>query len=225
MKKSTLLYIVAAAVVIIAIACFLFGGSFKYEILDEVHGDTEGGNITFLFVGVSKLDSTEIRSLAKELFKEKIIDKYKDAKVPSDANHEYTPPAALIAYFYKQNDTTAIPEQMKAMLSQKFRSSHALQGNLDYISEGFIYSGAYQIADKKQTVDSLSSKTMLLVPKKGVKAKDVLKQAPNSHDGMEGMPEGHPPVDMESLPPGHPPIDMPGMPEGHPTTKKKETAS
>lgn len=175
MQKKILLLIVPVVIVVIA-AFFLFQKSFKYEIIDELYDENEGGNTTFLFVAVSKLDSSKIVQISKELMQKRIIDKYKDSKIPKDEAHSQMAPDVLIAYIYNPKDTTAIPEQMKEMIQKRFSNSPILSENLAYISEGHIYTGVYYPNMKRQTLDTLSPKTVLLVPQKKGKAKEIMKK-------------------------------------------------
>ncbi|HOK14604.1 MAG TPA: hypothetical protein PLV01_03585 [Candidatus Kapabacteria bacterium] len=175
MPKKILFFLVPVAIIIIA-ALLLFPKSTKYEIIDEIYDENEGGNTTFLFVAVTKLDSTKIVQISKELMQKRIIDKYKDSNIPKDEIHSNMSPDVLIAYIYNPDDTTAIPEQMKEMIQKRFSNSPILSENLAYISEGHIYTGVYYPSKKQQTLDTLSPKTVLLVPRKGVKAKDIMKK-------------------------------------------------
>lgn len=172
-----ILYYLIPVIVILGIAIFLSTQKkFDYEIIDEINDENEGGNTTFLFVGVTKLDSLKIREISKELMQRRIIDKYKDKNIPKDENHAHMMPDVLIAYLYNPSDTTAIPEQMKEMIQKRFSNNPILSENLAYISQGYIYSGVYYPQMKQQTLDTLSPKTVLLVPRKGVKAKDIMKK-------------------------------------------------
>ena len=175
MPKKLLYFLVPLAIIIVA-AFFLFQKSFKYEIIDEIYDENEGGNTTFLFVAVNKLDSSKIVEISKELMQKRIIDKYKDSKIPKDEIHSHMSTDVLIAYIYNPNDTTAIPEQMKEMIQKRFSSSPILSENLAYISEGHIFTGVYYPSMKRQTLDTLSPKTVLLVPKKKGNAKEIMKK-------------------------------------------------
>ncbi len=224
MRKNTIYLISAIGLIAVAIAVYFIAfKSFDYKVLDEIKNESESGNMTFLFIDVSKLDSNNILDAAHELLQERIIDKYKDFKPHDGMDPEMAAPDVLVAYFYKQDDTTQVPEAMQNVLKSKFPDNDIIRLKLNLISEGFMYTGAYNPYSKIITMDSLSGRTMLFVPQAGTRAKDIMDQTmPPGHPDMNQMPEGHPDMnqmpeghpDMNQMPPGHPDINQ--MPKGHP---------
>lgn len=225
MQKNKVYLLIALAVIILGGAAWYFtSSSFSYKVVDEISDTSEGGNTTFLFVDVNELDSLEIYKASQELLKKRIIDKYAGKEMPQDAMHQEGGSELLIAYFYKQDDTTAIPDAMKQVLRSKFPMNDMVKHNLNYISEGFMYTGVYNPFQKQKTIDSLSPRTMLFVPKPGTLAKDIMQGMPADHPPMDmnQLPEGHPSVDQNELPAGHPPMDMNSMPAGHPPVNSEK---
>lgn len=185
MNKKTLLYTLSGIIGLAAILYFVLGNSYNYKILDEIYEESEGGNITFLFIHVDKLDSAKIYETGKKLFQERVLDRYKDdSKMSKDHWHEMMPPDVLIAYFYKQDDTTEVPAQMVDMLRRKYPRNDMVKYHLNMISDGYVYSGLYNPFTKRVGIDSLSPRTMLFVPKGGKIAKKLM-------DSMKEMPQDH----------------------------------
>ncbi len=168
--------------------------SIDYKVLDEIQDESHSGKTQFLFVHVSNLDSLGILKAGKEIFKERVLNKYDGTQIPEDQFHDEMPVEILIAYFYRQEDTTAVPDQMKDLLRSKFPKNDIVRYNLNYISEGFIYSAVYDPFSKKTTIDSLSPKTMLFVPKSGTLAKDVMRSMDEEHNHEDVM-KNHPDID------------------------------
>lgn len=176
MSRKVLFIGIPIIAIIAIIVIFVLNKSSKFEIIDEIYDQNEGGNTTFLFVSVNPLDSLKVLSVAKELMQKRIIDKFKNKDIPKDENHMNMMPEVLIVYLYKADDTTAIPEKMQEMIKKRFSQSPIFSENLAYISQGFIYSGVYYTQTKQQTLDTLSPKTVLFVPKKKGKAKEIMEK-------------------------------------------------
>jgi len=167
----------------------------NYKVLDEIQDESHAGKTQFLFVHVDNLDSAGILKAAKELFKDRVLSKYDGKEIPQEHLHDELPVELMIAYFYRQDDTTSVPDQMKQLLKSKFPKNDIVRYNLNYIAEGFIYSGVYDPFSKKTTIDSLSPKTMLFVPKAGTLAKDVMKSMEKEHYHQEDPMKNHPDID------------------------------
>ena len=186
-------YLIIAVVAIAAIGLLylIFSKPFEYNVLDEISEQSEAGNVLFLFVDVNDLDSNAILKASKKLLKERVIDLYKDIEIPNDIHHHHEEMGQhlLIAYFYRQGDTAAVPEAMKNVLKTKFPRNEIVKYQLNYISEGFMYTGLYSPFEKKVRIDSLSPKTMLFVPKEGILAKDIMKDLPKE-EAEEEIIEG-----------------------------------
>lgn len=158
-------YFILSSIIVLAIS-FLFYYFFKdeikyynehYEVIDNFSDTTDGNIYRFYFIRVSQLDSNFIHYAANNTIEQNLNES------------DYS--GILIAHFYRLEDTLELPDKLFEQMRMKYPNKKDVGKNLRYVIRGAVKT--YFCDSSGFDSDLFYNK--LIVPKYGVKAKDVLK--------------------------------------------------
>lgn len=161
MKKT--IFVVVLIILILSVFLYLrFEDEIKYynysyEMIDNFSDTTNKNVYRFYFVGVSSTERDYINYVSEKEIKP-ILKTFQGKGI-------------LIAHFYKLSDTLKLPDNMFKQLKYKYPNKANFDKNLRYIIRGAVKT---YFCEPDKYDDTLFYNHMV-VPKYGVKAKDVLK--------------------------------------------------
>lgn len=159
------LIIIAGAIMLVIAAVWYFGYVVEnYEIRDYFTDSTAEGKMVFMFIEMDDYDLPEMKSISKELMTGH------DAMIMEDTSAILV----LIAHFFVENDTSVIPEPLKNQMRIRYPRKKGLVNKVSYIENGYIFTGfSRKVKGLDIPQDSLF-KMPFIIPKKGIRAKDVI---------------------------------------------------
>lgn len=166
-KTSLYKYLlIGLAVIIAAVVFYNIFSADDYKILDRYSDVSEMGDVNYAFVHVTKNDSTALFAMGKEIMAKEVMPKKDNNPMKRKL---------LIAYFYDKNELTKIPESMLGKMQKKYEYNEMIKKNMTYMANGYIFTGLFDGLHKKYSYSM--QKTVILVPKNGIKAKDIIKSS------------------------------------------------
>lgn len=164
-SKRALTFVLAALmVVIIGFSYYEFMRP-KYNVVDFFTDSTDKAKIVFMFVEVNSLNDNFLYNVSRNL----------KADHPSMTNNPPGMLSILVAHYYQIEDTVPPGENMLRRLESFNPQNSDLKNKLDFIENAKVYTGANKkVPSFVMPMDTLFP-APIFVPKKGVKAKDVLK--------------------------------------------------
>ncbi len=163
-KKIIILSLVAIVVIIAAIVFWYEFTRPKYKIVDSFADNSPRGKAVFVFVKVNSYNESFLRHVGKEI--------RKGNRDLNDGNPELL--KLLMVYFYIDELVAAPKEKALKKLMEMYPKRKDLEEKLNYIDSAYTYSWiSHKVPGVKVPSDSLF-KAPVFVPKKGIKAKEVL---------------------------------------------------
>ena len=160
--------ITIAIIVVLAIVIILYfslKNNLNYKIADYFLESSPQGKIVFVFVEVEDLNPTSLNSLSKY-----IMENHNSMFLEDDSLL-----LVMVAHFYNKHDTINLPGEVKEEIRMKYPDKPDIEDNLYYIPKGFVYTGFSRKVEGLDVPKDTLFQTPILIPKPGIKAKDVIK--------------------------------------------------
>ena len=131
----------------------------EYQIVDDFIDTTESGIFSFVFVNLNKVEKSYIEYINGE-----IVRKY-------DSSHDTLNKKIIITHFYNYRNTVKVSGEMHKQLKMQYPGKKDLEERLRIANDAYIYT---YFNYGRNISDSLF-KSPVIVPKRGIKAKDIFK--------------------------------------------------
>lgn len=135
----------------------------RFELRDSFVETGKNAKIYFSFVEVDQYDSLDIVNYSRKILDS--IDEIESGRTFIKITHYYNKEE-----FEKPNDTVLLE------LSKRYPNSLDLHKKLDYVSNGFIFTGSNRKLKKLNNKHSALFKSDFFVPKPEFKASEILKR-------------------------------------------------
>jgi hypothetical protein len=137
------------------------------EITDLYTDSTSMGKFVFVFAETETYEANTLMNWAQDL-------KHSGGFLEMP---DKTKPSLLTVYFYKTSDTTKIDTELASSLKKQFPNNPEIINKVNFVLNGMQYIGHNDKTLTSMAMDSIF-KTMVFVPKPGMKAIDILKKIP-----------------------------------------------
>ena len=136
----------------------------NYEIADIYTDSTAQGKYVFLFVETNSNDKNNLMNWANEI------------KNSMDllAMPDKTQPAILTVYFYDKKNAAVVDASLAKSLQKRFPKKPDIVNKILFVPNGWQYIGHNDPSFTQMARDSIF-KSMIIVPKPGYKAYDIIK--------------------------------------------------
>ena len=165
--KNRKYYYITSGIIIIILVIITFWKNtyFSYDIIDSFEDTTTEHKISFIFVEVNSLDSVKIFDAAKEIME---MNRQKTSTNDTSIN-------VHVVHFFIPDDTISLPKAIAKQIRNSYPYHPSLIEKLKYISSGYIFSSFSRRSAGKSFFEDTLIKSPFIIPKKGIKAKDVLR--------------------------------------------------
>jgi hypothetical protein len=165
-KHKSAKWILIISVILIAVAIVLIKSiiGFNYKIVDYFYETNAKQKFVFMFAEVNKIDDKEIKIAAEEIVQRHIITQ----------NQEKAERLGVLIYFYRKSDIVLVPVSMQKSLKRKFQDKN-VENNLRFVADGRIFMKFTSKNNLALDKDTLIT-SELIIPRQGVRAKDVMKR-------------------------------------------------
>ncbi len=166
-KKKGVIITIIAMVLIIPVYLYYDWYYFDYRVTDYFSDSSSQGKMVFMFIEVEDYDKGNMIRTGKELIRNH----------PSALVQDKNKLLVMINHFYRRKEARPLPDSIKNDILQRYNYLRRIDKEVNYISRGYIYTAfSRKVKGVKIPQDSLF-KASFIVPKPGVKARDVIKRS------------------------------------------------
>jgi hypothetical protein len=160
--------VILSLLIILSVSAYFIWRDVKpvnYKIEEIIADSTINGKIYFGFVSVDKYDVEDFYRFGREFL---------NAQITLDVLRKDVPVIAVVQY-YDPDDTTDLTVEAIKNLYKTYPNMEMVYKNLQCVEDGYIFTGfSKQLEGIKVPKDTVFA-TNVIIPKDGIKAKDVLK--------------------------------------------------